>query len=115
MMRQQQSPWPITTVPQMLQESARAWHELDYPRALAILETAHRAEPNHVGVMLELGRANGMRFEYDKAQEWFERAVKAAPAPSKSDVLTMAAFHARNYRRYETATQYLERAANDPH
>src|SRR4051812_6902433 len=103
------------TIPQMLQAAARAWNELDCPRALAILETAHRAEPNHVGVMLELGRANGMRFEYDIAQEWFERAVKAAPKQSKSDVLAMAAFHARNYRRYETATQYLERAANDPH
>lgn len=113
-MAQQGSRSQSHTVPQMLQEAARAWNELDYSRCFAILETAHRCEPTHLGVLLELGRANGLRFEFAKAQEWFERAVAAAPAANKSDVLAMAAFHARNYRRYETATQYLERAANDP-
>lgn len=96
----------------MKQAAAEAWNRQDYDQSMEILERLSRMDPANPGILLDLGRAHGMRFDCAAAEKCFERAVKIAP--NKADVLAMAGVQCRSFSRYEMAKHYFERAIAEP-
>lgn len=96
----------------LFEASAEAWRRQDYDQSIAALEQAHRLAPGNVRVLLDLGRAHGMRYAYPAAEECFEKAVRLAP--NKAETLTAASTHAHDFGNYAMAAHYLEKAIEKP-
>jgi len=62
-------------------------------------------------ILLDLGLAHGMRYDYEAAQRCLDKAIRIAP--KKAAALTMAGTHCRNFGRYEMARHYFERAIDE--
>ncbi len=92
----------------LLQTAADAWNRHDYQQSIELLERANRLDPANSVILLDLGRAHGMRYDYAAAERCFDRA--ATLAPRKADAFAMAALHCRNFGRYELSRHYFERA-----
>src|SRR5205085_3981601 len=73
-----------------------------------LMERASRLDPANERVLLDLGSAYGLRYDYAAAERCFEKAVRVAP--QKSNALIMAGTYCRNFNRYEMARRYFERA-----
>ncbi|MDB5305337.1 MAG: Sulfotransferase [Phycisphaerales bacterium] len=93
----------------MLQSAGECWRRQEYDQYFSQMENARRSDPGNHAILLDLGAAHGMRYDYAAAEESFERAVALAPA--KSEALAMAGLHCRNFNRHEMAERYFERAA----
>jgi tetratricopeptide (TPR) repeat protein len=76
------------------------------------MEQASRQDPANSAILLDMGAAYGMRYDYAAAERCFDKAVRVAP--SRNDVLVMAGTQCRGFDRYEMARNYLERAAKEP-
>src|SRR5436309_2291545 len=63
----------------LFQDAAEAWRRQDYQETIALLERASRLDPANASVQLDLGRAYGLRYEYEAADRCFEKAAKIAP------------------------------------
>ena len=96
----------------MQQAAAEAWHRQDYDESIELQERASRMDPANPGILLDLGRAYGMRYDCAAAEKSFEKAVRVAPR--KSEVLAMAGMQCRGFSRYEMAKHYFERAIAEP-
>src|SRR5437016_1360478 len=83
----------------LLHDAAEAWNRHDYQQSIELLERANRLDPANSVVLLDLGRAYGMRYDYTAAERCFDRAATLAPRPT--DTFAMAALHCRNFGRYE--------------
>jgi tetratricopeptide (TPR) repeat protein len=92
----------------LLHDAAAAWNRHDYQQSIELLERANRLDPANATVLLDLGRAYGMRYDYAAAEWSFDRA--GALAQKKTDAFAMAALHCRNFGRYEMSKRYFERA-----
>jgi len=106
--RQSISPGALS---RMFQAAADSWKQQDYPRAIEILERATRLDPANSSLLLDLGRAHGMRYDFASALLCFEKAVRVAPR--KLDALAAAGERAREYGDYHSARRFLEQAANE--
>lgn len=95
----------------LFQDAAEAWRQQDYQQTIALLERASRLDPANTTVQLDLGRAYGLRYEYDAADRCFEKAVKIAP--QKADVLIEAGRRSQAFGHYDMATRYFERATHE--
>jgi len=96
----------------MLHAAAESWRRQDYQQYFETMERASRLDPANHRILLDLGLAYGMRYEYASAERCFEKAVRLAP--QKTEVLAMAGTHCRNFGRYEMARHYFERALEQP-
>jgi tetratricopeptide (TPR) repeat protein len=96
----------------MQQAAAEAWSRQDYGESIAILERASRLDPANAALLLDLGRAYGMRYDCTAAEKYFEKAARLAP--QKSEVLAAAGLQSRGFSRYEMAKHYFERAMAEP-
>jgi tetratricopeptide (TPR) repeat protein len=94
------------------QGAAQAWQQQDYPEYFRIMEHASHKNPANPDLLLDLGAAYGMRYDYAAAERCFEKAVRVAP--SKMHALVMAGTQCRGFDRYEMARHYLERAVKEP-
>src|SRR6266850_3239297 len=95
-----------------LQAASESWGRRDYQQYFDIMERASRLDPANHRVLLDLGLAYGMRYDYAAAQRCLEKAIRVAP--QKAAVLAMAGTHCRNFGRYEMARHYFERAIEGP-
>jgi len=93
----------------LFEQSAEAWRRQDYDQSIALLVKASGLAPGNVRVLLDLGRAYGMRYDYPAAERCFEKAVRLSP--SKAETLTTAGSHAYEFGNFRMASLYLERAA----
>ena len=89
-----------------------AWFRQEYNESIAILERASRLDPANAGLLLDIGRAYGMRYDCAAAEKYFERAAKVAA--QKTEVLAVAGLQCRGFGRYEMAKHYFERAMAEP-
>jgi len=96
----------------MLQTAAGCWGRQDYEQYFELMERASRLDPANYRIVLDLGLAYGMRYDYPAAERCLDKAVRVAP--HKAEVLTMAGTHCRNFSRYEMARGYFERAIEQP-
>jgi len=94
------------------QAALEAWRRQDYPEYFKIMEQASRQDPANSALLLEIGGAYGMRYDYAAAERCFENAIRVAPR--KSAALVMAGTQCRGFDRYEMARNYLERAVKEP-
>jgi tetratricopeptide (TPR) repeat protein len=95
----------------LFQDAVEAWRRQDYQQTIALLERASRLDPANINVLLDLGRAHGLRYEFASAQRCFEKAVKIAPR--KTGALIEAGLRSQAFGNYEMATHYLERASHE--
>jgi Tfp pilus assembly protein PilF len=96
----------------MQQTASEAWFRQEYTESITVLERASRLDPANAGLLLDIGRAYGMRYDCAAAEKYFERAAKVAA--QKSEVLAVAGLQCRGFGRYEMAKHYFERAMAEP-
>jgi tetratricopeptide (TPR) repeat protein len=99
-------------VPRVREEALEAWRKLDFPEYFKIMEQACRQVPTNVELLMDMGAAYGMRYDYASAERCFEKAIRVSPR--REDVLIMAGTHCRGFNRYEMARHYFERAVGEP-
>src|SRR5882762_702390 len=95
----------------LFQEAAEAWRRQDYQATIALLERASRLDPANASVLLDLGRAHGLRYQYGSAERCFEKAVKIAPR--RMEVLAEAGRRCQAFGHYEMAIGYFERLTHE--
>src|SRR5689334_18846692 len=92
----------------LFQDAVEAWRRQDYQQTIALLERASRLDPANTNVLLDLGRAYGLRYEFEPAERCFEKAAKIAP--HKIDALIEAGLRSQAFGNYHMAAHYFERA-----
>ncbi|HEX4265607.1 MAG TPA: sulfotransferase [Verrucomicrobiae bacterium] len=93
----------------LLQQAAECWRRRDYLQYFELMESACRMDPANHRILLDLGLAHGICYDYAAAENCFDRAVRVAS--DKSDALVMAGTYCRNFSRFEMARNYFEQAA----
>src|SRR5262245_5257066 len=96
----------------MFQSAAEAWKRQEYQQTIETLERATRLDPANASILLDLGRAYGLRYDYEAAERCLEKAVRVAPR--RTEALADAARRCQEFGSYEMAKSYFERAAESP-
>jgi len=91
-----------------LQAAAESWGRQDYQQYFEIMERASKSDPANHRILLDLGLAYGMRYDYPAAERCLEKAIRVAP--ERATALVMAGTHCRNFSHYTMAKNYFERA-----
>ena len=94
------------------QGALEAWRRQDFPEYFKIMEQASSKDPANPALLLDMGAAYGMRYDYAAAERCFEKAVRVSP--TRSNALIMAGTQCRGFDRYELARLYFERAIKEP-
>lgn len=97
-------------LPQLLQAVAAAWRRKDYQQGIENLKRASKLDPLNVNILLDLGCAYGMRYEYATAEKYLEQACRLAPGARKAEALTAAGIRSLEFHRVEMAQGYFQRA-----
>ncbi|MEO6336420.1 MAG: sulfotransferase, partial [Verrucomicrobiota bacterium] len=92
----------------MFQEAAESWKRLDYQHTIETLERASRMDPANVSILLDLGRAYGLRYTYDAAERCLEKAVRVSP--QRAETLAEAGRRCQEFGNPDMARRYFERA-----
>lgn len=95
--------------PSLYQEAAQAWARQDYQETIAILARATQQQPANSKLLLNLGEAYGLRFEYQQAERWLDQAVTVAS--NKLEVLAEAGRRCQRFRKPAMANRFFLRAA----
>ena len=109
---QTQSLEPPLPHPSSFQEAAQAWKRKDYQQTIEMLRRAAQQQPANSKLLLNLGEAYGLRYEYEQAERCLEQAVSVAP--NKVEVLAEAGRRCRRFRQPGMANRYFRRAAESP-
>jgi Flp pilus assembly protein TadD len=96
-------------VQRLLNEAEQAWSSQEYERSLRLIEEAGKKEPTNPTLLLELGRAYGLRYDYPAAEGCLERAVQVSPA--RAQTLGDAGRTCLEFEQVDMAVRYLTRAA----
>ena len=91
----------------MLQSAEAAWNLKDFQKCIEMLESASRLAPSNGGILLQLGRIHGLRYDYAAAERCFEQALRFAP--KKTEMLTAIVDHCEKFRNPDLAERYLRR------
>src|SRR5436309_4428848 len=92
----------------LFQDAAEAWRRQDYQETIGLLERAHRLDPANPAVLLDLGRAYGLRYDYPSADRSLEMAVRVSP--HKTETLAEAGRRCQEFGHYQMAAGYFARA-----
>ena len=95
----------------MFREAAETWKRQEYHQSIEILERAARLDPANARILLDLGRAYGMRYDYGAAERCLEKAARVAPKPVEA--LTEAGRCCQEFGSDDMAKRYFERAAEE--
>jgi tetratricopeptide (TPR) repeat protein len=95
--------------PTPFEEAAEAWKRQDYEKTIDILKRASEQQPDNAKLLLNLAEAYGLRFEYQEAENFLEKAV--AIAADKVQALAEAGRRCNRFGRAEMANGYFKRAA----
>src|SRR5262245_21035746 len=102
---------PRGTLSRLFQQAAEAWRRQDYEETIALLERAQRLDPANPDILLDLGRAHGLRYDYAAAERCLQQAVRIAP--QKAEVLAQAGQRCQEFGHFEMATAFFEAAARE--
>ena len=100
------------TLNRIFQEAGEAWKRCDFPKAIELIENLSRRDPANSGLLLDLGRMYGQRYDYAAAERCFERALRITG--QKTEVLVAAAEQCRTFNHLTLAEGYLKRALERP-
>ncbi len=104
---------PQGTIDRIRNQARIAWERRDLGQCIELLHRANRLAPADTWVLLQLGRIYGLRYEYDLAEEYFQRAHRVASPEYKTEILAGAGQQARDFYRKDIAIRYLEQAAQE--
>ncbi len=77
----QPSPHP-NALARLFAEAGQHLNRGDYAPAIEILERAHRLDPGNCKIVLDLGYANALAYDFAAAERWFEQGD---PARTRKD------------------------------
>jgi tetratricopeptide (TPR) repeat protein len=92
----------------MLQSAQQAWIRRDFQQNINLLERASRMDPANWTILMQLGKFQGLRYNYPEAETYFERAIRLAPR--KAEAMALAAMECTDFRKPEFRERYLLRA-----
>lgn len=92
----------------MLRASDAAWQRQDFQQSIELLERATKLNPEDPCVYLDLGRAQGLRYDYAAAEKSFEKAIRVSRWHVQSFIA--AGLHCSSFRQAGTAENYFKRA-----
>jgi tetratricopeptide (TPR) repeat protein len=92
----------------LLKAGGDLWSRKQFQGAIESLERASRLNPSNAGILLDLGRMYGLRYDYDAAKRHFEQAVRVAP--DKAAMLAAAALNCRDFGNFALSEQFNLRA-----
>src|SRR5450432_3764378 len=92
----------------ILQAAVEAWKRCDFPAAIEMMERASRLNPSNAGILLDLGRMYGLRYDYAAAERCFEQAARMAP--KKLEALVTAGQQSLDFGSFTMAENYFKRA-----
>jgi tetratricopeptide (TPR) repeat protein len=101
-----------TDRPNAFQEASEAWRQRDYQKTIELLKRATEQQPGNLKLLLNLGEAYGLRYEYEQAGLWLDQAVTVAP--NKARALSEAGRRCQRFRQPALANRYFRRAAEQP-
>ena len=96
----------------MLQTAEQAWQNKDFRQNIEILERASRLAPSNADILLRLGRAHGLRYDYATAERYFEQALRFTP--QITETLTKIGYLCQYFINQEFMERYLRRALEQP-
>src|SRR4030095_9023266 len=96
----------------LLGDVAQGWRRQAYHEAFALLERATSLDSANTNLLLDLGRAYGMRYDYAAAERCLDKAVSVSP--KRLDTLAEAARRSQEFENYEMVKRYLESLAALP-
>jgi tetratricopeptide (TPR) repeat protein len=91
----------------LFHQAADAWRRQEYQDTIELLERAGRLDPANAAILLDLGRAYGLRYDYPAAERSLEKAVRLAA--KKTQVLVEAGRRCQEFGHYPMATRFFER------
>jgi tetratricopeptide (TPR) repeat protein len=100
------------SVESLLQQAADTWKRQEYQESIDLLEKARSRDPNNASILLDLGRAYGMRYEYANAERCLEMAIRRAPR--QAETIVAAGRRCQEFARDQMAWHYFERAVEHP-
>jgi len=92
----------------MLKGANDAWSHRKFPEAIELLERASRLNPSNSGLLLDLGRLHGLRYDSAAAERCFEQAVRVAP--NKTETHAIAGLQCRDFNNFALAERFYLRA-----
>src|SRR4051812_6447190 len=96
------------TLTRILQSAEQAWNNRSFQESIELLERASRLDPANTRVLVDLGNAYGMRFDYAAAERCFEKAIRLAP--KKAEMLAAIGMKSRHFANPKLAALYFEQA-----
>lgn len=96
----------------MLKAGNEAWSNKKFHEAIELLERASRLNPSNAGILLDLGRMHGLRYDSTAAERCFEQAVRVAP--NKTETLAVAGVNSRDFNNFAMAERFYLRAVAQP-
>ena len=91
------------------QEAAESWKRQDYQKTIEILTRASQKQPANPKLLLNLGEAYGLRFDYQNAERCLEKAVTVAS--NKVETLAEAGRRCLRFQQPGMGNRYFTRAA----
>jgi tetratricopeptide (TPR) repeat protein len=88
--------------------SETAWARLDYETSEDLLRQRQKLSPQDPRPLLDLGFQSGLRCDYAKATEYFEKAIRVAGWQTAA--FTAAGFHCLTFSQPALARGYFDRA-----
>ena len=96
----------------MRQAAEQAFHDRELEKCVELLERAARLDPADPGLLLQLGRMYGMRYDYKAAEDTFEKAIRLTPR--KAEILAAVAQQSRDFYNTSLTERFLQRAIQEP-
>ena len=88
-----------------------AWKRFDFQTAIELMERASRLNPSNAGILLDLGRMHGVRYDYPAAERCFDQAVRVAP--KKLETLVAAGQKSLDFGSFTMAERYFKRTLEE--
>jgi tetratricopeptide (TPR) repeat protein len=95
----------------IFEEVNKSWKQFDFQAAIELMERASRLDPANAGLLLDLGRMYGVRYDYAAAERCFEKAVRISP--KKIETLAAAGLQSRDFGSFPMSARYYLRASEE--
>jgi tetratricopeptide (TPR) repeat protein len=92
----------------LLSAVGEAWNRKKFSEAIDLMERASRQDPANSGILLDLGRMYGLRYDVAAAERCFEKA--AGLAANKAEALAIAGLQSRDFGNFVLSERYCLRA-----
>jgi tetratricopeptide (TPR) repeat protein len=100
------------TVARLLKTAQECWKRRDYQQFFDLVERASRLDPADADILLALGRAHGLRYDYAAAERHFDKAIRVAS--NKTKTLAYVAQKSAQFASPELAERYYRRTLEQP-